>query len=660
MQASHPDKNRLIAPEPCVDGTPMTYASVAALAAVKGPPLLQPGAREATTLPLGAASSIAAEGPLGASNSPAGVRMTEAGDVLDSMRGEVPQLVSDDEDEHDDLMPEMMSDEEDDGLALAASCVAQAGLYAASRLSDGMERGSLGGGPSRRPAYWTSTAARVRAYYESMPEASESVPLVDPALANRPTRFSSPALRGALRFSLTAGGSGLSEGDHLSFAQTVMDIEREATLLSDPVGAFTSAFQTPSSFLTAAREEQGRVLARLRWMQVPIVIDNTVFTYYYRDVLTAGLDALERAEEVSFGDNTEGGGGSSTPATDPPHARGSDDDEQPELDTRSEARERRGTLDSDVYQQERRDVQRIHGPAALVMGVQLHADEALVSWSGAHNIFPVRARYVNIVGSGGGWTTVGYIQHVPRAVGRSAAHRLAVSDVRNDLLQRCLAVSLRSLTRASETGVTATVAGIGSVFLVPRIVGLVVDQPEERAILGLMGNQCNFFCSRCMVAKDDAPTTSEARAADRDVVSTLEAQLAAALVRREDPRPSRRRALGQEHSALAFVPALAAVHGLSTGSRFLYRIASFDLLHVWKLGILRLLAQRLPAFLGAVCPDGHARLGPTADTLEVVNLRSFELGRECKVCPSAPGYVAASSVGGTVLVVCFITAVWVS
>jgi len=142
-----------------------------------------------------------------------------------------------------------------------------------------------------------------------------------------------------------------------------------------------------------------------------------------------------------------------------------------------------------------------------------------------------------------------------------------------------------------------------------------------------------------MADKDYVPSASTIRAVDRDVVQTLDAQLEAVIVRRNDPRPARSRALGQDHSALAFAPALGAVHGLSTGSRSLYRTATFDLLHVWKLGALRLLAQRLPDFLTTVCPDGHARLGPVTDTLDVLNLRAVELDRNCKVCPSAPEYV---------------------
>jgi len=664
MQAAHPYKNRL-AGTATSGAASVVHLSLADFSAAQGPRQLDLDASMGETLP-GATPPLGnAALNVGTSSTAVPARRQE---VVDELQGaSFPALVSDSEDDVPDLMSDSESDGDDSafgsekdndslparGRARLLAAVHAARKIRATRRADGMERGPVGRSARRRPVFWTSTAARIRAYYESMPEASQSVPLVDRGVTNRPSRFASPALRGALRFSLTSGGSGLSEGDSLRFAEVIMDLERAATAETAAVGTFSALFGRPHGFLTAARDEQARVLARLRWMQVPISIGNTDYTYYYRDVLTAGLDALACAEAVDFGeDGPLGGGSTAANGAAVATTSGQQESEMPEIDDDDESRERRGTLDSDLYQQERRNVRAIHGRKALVMGVQLHADEALVSWSGAHNMFPVRSRFVNVVGRGGKWTTIGYIEHVPRAVGQTPARRLEVSDTRNDLLQRSLAVSLRTLTRASETGITASVSGRGDAFLVPRIVGLVVDQPEERAILALMGNRCRFFCSPCMADKDDVPSTSAIRALDRDVVHTLDAQLEAAIVRRDDPRPARRRALGQEHSALPFAPALGAVHGLSTGSRSLYRMVSFDLLHVWKLGVLRLLAQRLPAFLTAVCPSGRARLGTTTDTLDVLNLRAFELDRNCKVCPSAPGYVCVRKVAWVACALC--------
>jgi len=490
-----------------------------------------------------------------------------------------------------------------------------------------------------RHVMYSSTAARIRAFYERMPEASQSVPVVDPFWAGRPSRFSSPALRVALRFALTVGGSGLSDGDQVAFAATLRAVERAAVRGTAARGPITSAFVTDHGFLTATRHEMNRVLAERDWQEVTITIGDRPFVYYYRDLLKVGLDALASAAAVSFGPNDDAAdsattGGVNVGSTDLPALV--------DLDGDYTHRVRRGSLDSDMYLMEVRSTQRLHGAAARVMGVQLHADEALVSWSGANYMFPIRAKIVNAVAGGGQWVTIGCVQHVPKPMKRTKAAKLANSDIRNDLFQRCLAVTIRTFVRASETGVTAPVAGRGMVFLVPRVVGIVVDQIEERGILGLMGNQCNFFCSPCMEDKRVGGALMRVRAVDRDVISTLDAQLESAVVRAEDPRPSRRRLLGEQHSALPFVPALGAVHGLGTGGTSLYRIVSFDVLHVWKLGVLRLLAQRLPAVLNSLCAGrAGARIGSVAETLDVLNLRFWELGRNCKATPASPGYVLA-------------------
>lgn len=433
-----------------------------------------------------------------------------------------------------------------------------------------------------------------------------------------------------MRFALTAGGSGLTELDQVRYAQSLRALEREATRGANVRGPVLGSFATSRAFLTATRRETNRVLAMRNWMKVPISVGGRTYSYYFRDILVAGLSALEKATQVSFGDSAE------LLAID--------------LDADDTTRVRHGTLDSDLYQAESQDVRRRHGPTARVMSIQLHADEAIVSWSGANYMFLIRANFVNVLDNGGTWETVGYVDHIAKAVGRTTSARLAVSDARNELFQRCLAVSLRSLVRASETGLTATVGTLGSVRLVPRVTGLVVDQVEERGVYALMGNRCRFFCSSCMEDRQLRGPLLGIRAVDRDVIATLDAQLAAAVVRAEDPHPRHRRVLSANHSALAFIPALGAVHGLGTGATNLYRIASFDVLHVWKLGILRLLAQRLPAVLLSLCQGhGGARFGSVADTLHAINLRGWQLGRKCKAAPAPPGYVVVWFLAATVL-----------
>ena len=124
------------------------------------------------------------------------------------------------------------------------------------------------------------------------------------------------------------------------------------------------------------------------------------------------------------------------------------------------------------------------------------------------------------------------------------------------------------------------------------------------------------------------------------MTALLDAQLEGAIARDRDPRPALRKHLGAEHSALAFVPALGAVWGLSTDNKQLFDIISFDVLHVWKLGVVRIVAQRFPSFLRVACAGKDARLGPVPDTLEALNLRAWELGHLCVPSPTPPGYVS--------------------
>lgn len=106
-----------------------------------------------------------------------------------------------------------------------------------------------------------------------------------------------------------------------------------------------------------------------------------------------------------------------------------------------------------------------------------------------------------------------------------------MADGRRELQQRCLAIVLRRFVGARETGVDFEISWRDSVRLVPRIVGLVVDQVEERNILCLMGCQSTLSCSHCMTRRLESCSLYGVRAPSRAVVATLEAQLHAAEVR---------------------------------------------------------------------------------------------------------------------------------
>jgi len=209
--------------------------------------------------------------------------------------------------------------------------------------------------------FLSSTAARIRAYYEAMPETFLAVPVVTPVWASRPTRFNSPTQHAALRFALSAAGSGLTERDQMLYSETLRLGEHEAMSGTSSVGPHSATFPTPRSFMCAVRHEANLVLAVRRWQRVPINVGRNTYMYYFRDILRTGLDAVAAARDVSFGDPAN------ISFVD---LKGEEDDD---------ARVRHGTLDADLYLGEMRDVRRLHGPDARVMGVQLHADAALVS-----------------------------------------------------------------------------------------------------------------------------------------------------------------------------------------------------------------------------------------------------------------------------------------
>lgn len=489
--------------------------------------------------------------------------------------------------------------------------------------ADYIARGSLAGPRAsvRRSCqvFLTSVTARIRGLYDAMPEASQAMPVVSFTLADLPSLFSSSTLLQVLNFSLTAGGGGLSRLDRLSFAGLLRRVEGGAGVDSD--GDFSSTFLTNHSVVTGIRREQNRVVAMLQWKEVPLDIREKIYQFFHRALLDVGVAAVTGATNVDLD-------GGALPST---------------LDGQ---RRTSGTLDADMFLQEAANILRLHGDSARMLSVSLHADEALVSLSGAHYMIPIRAHFPSAVGSGS--VTAGCILHISKAFIHTAAAHLAVSDARNDLVQRCLAVFMRRSIRASEFGFPVELPGIGRVLLVPRLGGLVVYQPQERSFYALMAHRCVQFCTRCTVRRSVACEAEAEHAPERAVIATLEAQLAAAEVRMEDPRPSRRIPLAQAHSALPFAPVLGAMHGLSTGDLMYFRVGSLDVLHLWKLGILRALAQNVLDCIRSVCTSAAgAVMGPATATLDVLNLRGFELGRLSRTSPAALGYVLARTFSQT-------------
>lgn len=489
--------------------------------------------------------------------------------------------------------------------------------YRTRRLTDGVARGTLVGprplAGAVRHVFVTSVASRIRAYYEDLPEASLSTPVVPLYLADTPSRFRGSRMRSVLKFAHSAGGCGLSRDDQGKLASLLLQMDGDNDGAEE--GGFTANFPTTGSFVTGVRAEQRRVLACLKWMQVPIEVGGQTYTFFYRDLLEVAIRAVLSATKLDLQ------GGALPPAEDGSPCRSS-------------------TLDSDLFVKEAAAIKGLHGRHARPLFASLHADAAVVSWSGSAYVYPIRARFPSVLDADNHWVTVGYIPHIPKAVQRNDKARLAVSDARNDLLQRCLAIVLRRFSRASETGYPLQVPNLGNPLLVARIGAVVVDFIEERSIYALMGTGCNLICTHCRVRSAVSCSVEAGYGHPRNVVETLEAQLGAAGRRLVDARVSLRTPLNKAHSALAFAPALGAMHGLSTGNMNYFNVLSFDLLHVWKIGVLRTVAQRIPGFLRAICTaEGGAVMGSVQQTLDVLNLRGFELGRRCRATPAAPGYV---------------------
>lgn len=187
--------------------------------------------------------------------------------------------------------------------AAAAAFVNQSAENAVSReRNDGVARGRIAG--PRPPAgairnvFATCVAARVRGYYDAFPEASLSTPAVSPLFAQGSSRFRGPVLRAILKFSMGAGGTGLSRQDQMQFASLLHLVEGAA---QGTDGAdFSREFVTASSFVTAVRGEQNRIIANLKWMQVPIQVGGKTYTFYHRDLLDAAVSAVRSSTTLDL------------------------------------------------------------------------------------------------------------------------------------------------------------------------------------------------------------------------------------------------------------------------------------------------------------------------------------------------------------------------
>lgn len=179
------------------------------------------------------------------------------------------------------------------------------------------------------------------------------------------------------------------------------------------------------------------------------------------------------------------------------------------------------------------------------------------------------------------WVTVVYLPFLRPRHGAAAKEKKLLRMRRDAVLQRCMALLLDRLTYASKHGDKITIATLGIYTAFPRVTLYASDLPEKRHLQGLRLNMCEKPFSLCLVGKEECglPRTGMARGA-RDVTENLEIQLEAACLFDEGTGEKRLDQISRDYSALPFVPALGAIDGLGTGSKSLYNIFGFDLLHV--------------------------------------------------------------------------------
>jgi len=61
-----------------------------------------------------------------------------------------------------------------------------------------------------------------------------------------------------------------------------------------------------------------------------------------------------------------------------------------------------------------------------------------------------------------------------------------------------------------------------------------------------------------------------------------------------------------------------------------------------KLGVLKVIADKVPALLFEICGEGDARRGPKSETLVAANERIAHMGRLILATLAPPGYVGCS------------------
>lgn len=196
----------------------------------------------------------------------------------------------------------------------------------------------------------------------------------------------------------------------------------------------------------------------------------------------------------------------------------------------------------------------------------------------AHKVYPVRIKVVNVEIEEEECLTIAYIPSVATEKGSAGAERSRQRRV--GVLQRVLYLALRSLINASHTGVRFVHVTGQELLAFPRVLMYICDQPEERAVLCLKPGQGAKPCSMCDVPLSSLSGPAALTAVKRTILNTLHPQVECATHLLHGRERQRRLHIEKATIVNSYMPALAAVAGLTTAPFLLYNIIGFDVLHV--------------------------------------------------------------------------------
>lgn len=389
-----------------------------------------------------------------------------------------------------------------------------------------------------RESDYESQGTRVRKLYEVLDDAACSVLILERRKHCQPGQFNTRWLRALQRFVLRVGGAGLSRrGQWLLYEfLCVWDDHDDAS----PIDSSTdfsrkAAFPSPTSFVNALRDDIDNAALDAGWMKLRIKEGGVECEAYYRPVLEKVLKLVRDSMRFSIWS------GKDVPA--------------PPTDRRSTP------MEGDAFRLCEKEVVDADGMLAFVLALHMYSDASQHSWSGAHKLYPVRARLVNDFSGAVTWGTVANIPLVRMLTKTAADDRSRLQ--RGGLLQRVLYACMRTAIAASHVGVEVRV-GARMLTAFPRVLLYVRDQPEERAVLCMNSGKCQRPCTLCDVQVEVTGAFKALRASERSVLETLERQLELALLRQHDIERQRRETLEADHSLTGFVPAFSGMAGLST------------------------------------------------------------------------------------------------